>query len=116
MILSKKSCPITAAAGVLLLASFMSRPAHADCLLPPPPSKIPDGASASQQEMVTAMMTLKQYDGDVTVYLKCLEFESRQNRLPVILRDAKHDAAVAQLRDIADRFNEQVRVFKSKHS
>ena len=106
----------TLAGALMLAATLLCAPARADCVLPPPPSKIPDGASASQQEMVTAMTTLKQYDGDVSVYLKCLEFESRQNRLPANLRDMKHDAAVAQLQDIADKFNQQVRVFKSKHS
>jgi hypothetical protein len=122
MILRNKSSsaqrhgPITTVAGVLLLlAGLMSRSAQADCMLPPPPSKIPDGANASQQEMLNAMMTLKQYDGDVSVYLKCLEFESRQNRIPPSLRDLKHDAAVAQLQEVADKFNQQVRVFKSKH-
>jgi hypothetical protein len=109
--------PIATLAGVfMLLAGLKSAPARADCVLPPPPSKIPDGANASQQEMVTAMQTLKEYDGDVNVYLKCLEFESRQNRLPADLRDLKHDAAVGQLQEIADKFNQQVRVFKSKHS
>jgi hypothetical protein len=109
--------PIATLAGVfVLLSTLRSAPARADCVLPPPPSKIPDGANASQQEMVTAMQTLKQYDGDVSVYLKCLEFESRQNRLPLSLRELKHDAAVAQLQEVADKFNQQVRVFKSKHS
>jgi hypothetical protein len=109
--------PIATLAGALmLLSTLLSLPARAECVLPPPPSKIPDGANASEQEMVTAMQTMKQYDGDVDVYLKCLEFESRQNRLPANLRDLKHDAAVARLQEIADKFNQQVRLFKAKHS
>ena len=47
----------------ILLAAVLtyaaSLPAHADCVLPPAPSKIPDGNTASQQEMLTAMQTLK---------------------------------------------------------
>ena len=99
----------------LVAALIGALPAYADCVLPPPPSKIPDGTSASEQEMVSAMQTLKSYDGDVNVYLKCLEFEEKQNRLTSGDRESKHNAAVAQLEKIAAKFNEQVRVFKSKH-
>ncbi|HUN75104.1 MAG TPA: hypothetical protein VMU40_11390 [Steroidobacteraceae bacterium] len=105
----------TLAGAFTLLATFAPAPARADCLLPPPPSKVPDGASASQQEMITAMQTLKQYDGDVSIYLKCLDYESRENRLAPTERDLKHDAAVNRLQQVVDKFNEQVRVFKSKH-
>ena len=65
----------------LAVAYSVSLAAHADCVLPPAPSKIPDGKTASEQEMVTAMQTLKEYNGDVDTYLKCLEFEAKQNRL-----------------------------------
>ena len=33
--------------------------AAADCLLPAPPSHIPDGSAANEQEMLAAMRTLK---------------------------------------------------------
>lgn len=100
----------------LAAAAALSLPAHADdCVLPRAPSKIPDGSVANAQEMLTAMQTLKEYNGDVTVYLKCLEFEAKQNRLSASIRDMRHDAAIEQLQEIADKFNEQVRVFKSKH-
>jgi len=99
-----------------LAAAVVAVPAYAgDCLLPPPPSKIPDGTTASEQEMVIAMQTLKQYDGDVNVYLKCLDFEQRRNELSPEALETKHNAAVAELQSIADKFNAQVRVFKSKH-
>lgn len=91
-------------------------PAFADqCVLPPPPSKIPDGNSASKQQMISAMNTLKEYNGDVSVYLHCLDFQVKQNRLSSDVRDLKHDAAVTQLQTVAGKFNEQVRAFKSKH-
>ena len=102
-------------AALFLALALAARGVHADCVLPPPPSKVPDGTSASEQEMMSAMQTLKQYDGDVNVYLKCLEFEQRQNRMGVDERESKHNAAVAQLERVASRFNEQVRAFKAKH-
>ena len=88
--------------------------AHADCDLPPAPSKIPDGSSASQQEMVTAMQTLKQYNGDVDTYLKCLDFEAKQSHLSKNDVERLHNTAVDTLTKVADKFNAQVRIFKSK--
>lgn len=104
-----KICAAGAAAILTSLSAF------ADCTLPPPPSKIPNGATASEQEMIAAMNTLKEYNGDVTVYLKCLDYEVKQNRLAASVRDAKNNSAVTQLQAIADKFNQQVRVFKAKH-
>lgn len=109
MMIRMKLCAAFAAAIVI------SVPALADCTLPPPPSKIPNGTTASEQEMLSAMSTLKEYNGDVDVYLKCLDYEVKQNRMPASVRDAKNNSAVSQLQAIADKFNQQVRVFKAKH-
>jgi hypothetical protein len=96
-------------------ALVTSLPAFADCTLPPPPSKIPNGATASEQEMIAAMNTLKEYNGDVSAYLKCLDYEVKQNRMAASVRDAKNDSAVSELQSVADKFNQQVRTFKAKH-
>ena len=96
------------------LAYAASLPAHADCVLPPAPSKIPDGSTASQQEMVTAMQTLKEYNGDVETYLKCLDFEAKQNHISSGDQEKLHNTAVDTLQKIATKFNEQVRTFKTK--
>ncbi len=104
------------ALAILSAACAVGLQAHADqCRLPPAPSKIPDGSSASQQEMITAMETIKQYNNDVQTYLKCLDFEARQNQLSPGDQTSLHNAAVDQLTKVADEFNEQVRTFKSKH-
>jgi predicted transglutaminase-like cysteine proteinase len=96
------------------LAYAASLPAHADCVLPPAPSKIPDAATASEQEMITAMQTLKEYNGDVDTYTKCLEFEAKQNRLSHTDVEKMHNNAVETLQKVAAKFNEQVRAFKAK--
>ena len=94
----------------------VSLQAHADtCRLPPAPSKIPDGSTATQQEMITAMETIKQYNSDVQTYLKCLDFEARQNQLSATDQMNLHNAAVDRLTRVADEFNTQVKTFKSKH-
>jgi hypothetical protein len=98
----------------LAVAYSVSLAAHADCVLPPAPSKVPDGKTASEQEMVTAMQTLKEYNGDVDTYLKCLDFEAKQNHMSSSDTEKLHNAAVDTLTKIAGKFNEQVRTFKSK--
>lgn len=92
----------------------LSGTAFAECSLPPAPSKVPDGSTAAEAEMIAAMQTLKRYDADVTTYLKCLEFEARQNRVSKEEQSRKHNTALEQLQSIAAKFNEQVRVFKAK--
>ena len=99
---------------VATAAYLVSFAAHADCVLPPAPSKIPDGSSASEQEMITAMQTLKEYNADVDTYLKCLEFETTQTRLSAGDQEKLHNTAVDTLQKVASKFNEQVRTFKSK--
>ncbi|MFZ1868390.1 MAG: hypothetical protein WAU49_07875 [Steroidobacteraceae bacterium] len=104
------------ALAALLAACTVCLQAHADqCRLPPAPSKIPDGSTASQQEMITAMETIKQYNSDVQTYLKCLDFEARQNQLSSGDETNLHNAAVDQLTHVADEFNVQVKTFRSKH-
>ena len=97
-----------------LVAGCFALPALADCALPTAPTKVPDGTSASEQEMVAAMQTLKRYDSDVNTYVKCLEFEAKQNRLSHEEQARRHNQAMDSLTTVAAKFNEQVRVFKSK--
>ena len=98
----------------LAVAYSVSLTAHADCQLPPPPNKIPDGKTASEQEMITAMQTLKEYNGDVDTYLKCLDFEAKQNHISSGDQEKMHNLAVDTLQKVANKFNEQVRTFKAK--
>ena len=102
----------------VLLAAALLYPAgaRADCLLPAPPTHIPDGDSANQQEMVAAMRTMKQYNDDVDEYTKCLKFELRQNHISDDDQVLRNNIAIHQLEVIVDRFNEQVRRFKARHT
>jgi len=64
--------------------------------------------------MITAMQTLKEYNADVDTYLKCLDFETKQNRLSANDQEKMHNNAVDTMQKVAAKFNEQVRTFKSK--
>jgi hypothetical protein len=97
-----------------LIAGCFALPAMADCTTPVAPTKVPDGSTAAEADMVAAMQTLKRYDTDVNTYVKCLEFEAKQNRLSREEQARRHNQVMDSLTQIAAKFNEQVRVFKSK--
>jgi hypothetical protein len=97
-----------------LIVGGFALPALADCTVPVAPSKVPDGTTAAEPEMIAAMQTLKRYDADVNTYVKCLEFEAKQNRLSREEQARRHNQAMDSLTSIAAKFNEQVKVFKSK--
>ena len=88
---------------------------------------MPDGLTATQEEMVAGMQAVKAYNEQVTAYLECLEKEMNE-RVQAAGPDAppekieqikaihskRHNAAVEELEAHAARFNEQVRVYKNR--
>ena len=119
---------ITAAGTVLagLLALSMAT-ANADCSYPKAPTGLPDGATATQDQMVEGMKTIKEYNNNVTAYLNCLETEMNarieaagpqappeQIEQIKAIHNKRHNAAVDELEANATRFNEQVKVYKAR--
>ena len=110
-----------------LLASLAAATASADCTYPKAPSGLPDGATATQEQMVGGMKAIKEYNSSVTTYLTCLEsemntrIESAGSDAPAdqveqikAIHNKRHNAAVEELESTAARFNEQVKVFKAR--
>jgi hypothetical protein len=107
-----------------LLASGVTA---AECVYPKAPANMPDGATATEEEMVAGMKTVKEYNGQVTAYLSCLEMEMNA-RVEAAGPDApadqvaqikaihtkRHNAAVEELEAHAARFNEQVKAYKAR--
>lgn len=85
-----------------VLLAMANVPAFADCARPTAPESIPDGKSASMEDMMAIKKTVDAYKRSMEEYLTC---EKSTARL---------DAAQAELVKVADRFNAQVRAFKSK--
>jgi hypothetical protein len=109
--------------------------AYADCSYPPPPDHLPDGNTATLQEMVAAQKAVKEYDKAINAYVACIQLERNDAVAKVAtpgekptaeqkkamddmerVEVQKHNAAIDQLQGIADRFNEQVKVYKAKNS
>jgi len=108
--------------------------AYADCSYPAPPDHIPDGNTATLPEMVEAQKAVKEYDKAINAYVACIQLE-RNDAVGKIAKPGdkptaeqkkamddmervevqKHNAAIDQLQSIADRFNEQVKVYKAKN-
>src|SRR5438067_12924777 len=114
---------LTAALTVALTAA----PAYADCPYPAAPDKLPDGSSATLEEMVAGQKAVKAYDKAINDYVVCIDHEldaaiakggeqlKPQQKADMQKVEAqKHNAAIDQMQNIADRFNEQVKVFKAR--
>lgn len=101
--------------GIVAVLCLFATVTHGECPLPPPPSKIPQASTATEPEMIRAMLTLKAYTADVTNYAKCLEFEASQNRITHEEQARRHNEAIDRLQKIAEKFNEQVRLFKARN-
>jgi hypothetical protein len=84
-----------------VLWAALAMPAFA-CEKPSAPTSIPDGASASKEDMLTAKKAVDAFKIGMEEYLAC-----EKNTM-------KKDGATAELLKVADRFNAQVRAFKAK--
>jgi len=108
-------CALALALGALSLS------AHADCAYPKAPASIPNGSTASEQEMLGAMQAFKTYDAEVKSFGACLDQETKEKSAGTAqlmqlktMQSKKLNAAVDELQAKAKEFNEQVRAFKSR--
>jgi hypothetical protein len=107
----------------------LAGPVYADCTYPPPPTKLPDGNTATLEQMMEGKKAVTQYNKDINAYVACIKLEHetavadagdkltpKQKADMEKIEVQKNNAAVDQLQSIADRFNEQVRIYKAKTS
>ena len=101
--------------------------ANAECLYPKAPTSVPDGRTATEEDMVKGMKDVKEYNTQVTAYLNCLDMQM-QTDISAVPADSppetieqikainakRHNAAVEELEAHAARFNEQVKAFKTR--
>ena len=101
--------------------------AHADCPYPAAPDKLPDGATATMQDMLAGQKSVTEYNQAINGYIACIDKElgdaiakagdkikPEQKADMQRVETQKHNAAIDQLQSVADRFNEQVKVYKAK--
>jgi hypothetical protein len=113
---------------LLLTAATALTTAHADCRMPKAPETIPDGSLAKLEEMLAAQKAVKQFDTDVGAYQTCLENEhndamaregenltEEQKKELIRILAQKQNAAADEAQALANRFNEQVKVYREKN-
>ena len=103
--------------GSLSYAQF----ALSDCSYPKMNVDIPNGSTATMEEMVAAQTSYKAYNADMNAYLECLNNElalvsEDLDIYPDIKKhsDSKHDAAVDVLTKAIDEWNAAVRAYKDQ--
>lgn len=111
------------ALGALLLAA----PAAADCFYPAAPTTLPDGATASHEQMVEAHRLVREFDADIRAYTVCVELDAR--RLlddPAVAEEQKtrirtahaelNNRAMDHVERVVTAFNEQLRLYRERNA
>jgi hypothetical protein len=120
---------LTAAALPLLLI-LGSVANAASCVYPQAPTKLPNGNSATKDEMLAANALMKEYSKAVQdVYLPCLAQEetdaiaaldpadpdfAKKKDAAEAIHAKKHNAALDELQAIAARWSEEIKAFQAK--
>jgi hypothetical protein len=120
--MNKKLLPLFA-----LVSLGLAGAVHAECTYPRAPDRMPDGNTASLDDMKAAKGQVDKYNKDMEAYLSCIKLEhddsvakgtslsEDQKKQMAQMYAQKNDAAVDELQAVAGRFNEQVRAYKQKH-
>ncbi len=105
---------------------FLSAPVVIACEYPSRPADLPDGATASQDEMFVGVKAINAYQVAMQVYLECIDTdevvdvaalddadeEAKKKR--TIMSSKKYNAAVDEMTLIVEEFNAQIRVYKQR--
>lgn len=121
------SCYMKKSLAIVLSSSFLmaAQTGFAACDYPKKVD-IPNGTTASEEEMLEGQNGVKQFVADMEAYLDCivaeekaareaiddLEPEAEQQREDLLTK--KYNAAVEDMEKVAARFNAQVQAFRSR--
>ena len=95
-------------AAVLVLTQLCARSAFAaDCVEPPAVTEIPNGSSATREQMLSAQRTIKAYDIAIKAYSDCLRDANDETN--------RANQAVERLQKLAEKFNVQLIAFKGRN-
>jgi len=111
-----------------LAALLLAGPALADCTPPANDVKIPNGNTATMDDMLAAKRAIKENDDAVKSYADCLKSEmdakiaaggdkmkdEDKQKISVAYAN-RQNAAVDKLQKLGDQFNAEVRAYKAAH-
>jgi hypothetical protein len=111
---------------LISLAFIFATPLALACDYPAPPKDLPDGATATKEEMLAGVKTISAYQEKMTVYLTCIEAdqvlsvqaltaddEDGKNRSKSNF-DKKYNAAVEDQTKTVEQFNLEIRTYKAR--
>lgn len=93
---------------LVAVACIVSARAFSACPKPQAAPPLPDGATASREDMLVARNALRIYDAAVREYATCLEKNGGS--------EVVQNAAVNDLQVFATKFNAELRAFKKRNS
>ena len=111
---------------VFVSAAFLFFASHAiACDYPPSPKNLPNGSTATKDEMLAGVKVISKYQEDMATYLSCIEAEEvvamqaladdeegKQQRKAMF--DKKYNAAVDEQTRTVEQFNVEIRAYKAK--
>ena len=75
------------------------------CRGPSPPTNFPEPSTATEQDILAAQQSVKQYLSDMESALKCLDGQHN---------DQAHNTAVDDMQKIATKFNTVLRAYRAR--
>ena len=110
-----------------LIAALVAAPIYADCTAPNNDVKIPDGATATKDEMLAAQHAIKENDAAIATFSECLRAEqdakvaaggdklTDADKLKISTEYVnRQNVEVEKLQKLADQFNVALRAYKAK--
>jgi hypothetical protein len=106
---------------IAMLAAFAAAgSAYANCAIPDATVPIPDGATATKEEMLTAHRAVVAFDAAVKAYTDCLAQDltdriaagGDKTKLPAEYTKL-NDAQVDKVQQLADKFNTELKAYKA---
>jgi hypothetical protein len=82
---------------------------------------VPDGATATREQMIEAQEEIKAYMAAMEEYLACLneEIEAAGEEAPAEFKSlmvARHDTSVVEMEEVAKVYNEQLAAFNAANA
>ena len=103
--------------------------AQAACVYPQAPQSLPNGATATKEQMLAGQAAVKEYQKGVEgTYLPCLDQEkaaaiaaldttdaeyAQKKQAIEVLHGKKNNAAIDELQAVASRWNEEIKAYQT---
>ena len=102
------------------VAALILSSVHAECAIPEVVT-VPDGRTATEEEMLAGQKQVKQYMANMQAYLDCIDAEAsaigeEQTDEQRATHLQMYNAGVDALESLAAQFNAEVKAYKANHN